>query len=411
MKQDQYSVLYNVTLSLAVHGTTYTVPTSDIVSITLIHNYDTMTFPIVRIRFESDLSLIQNILDYPDDIQILGNLNGNIYRLDEDTRPSCVSGAKNISFALKGYIENKNAPTSKMDQYDNGLPRSSDLNTNNKVPFEIFGYNQSMIYNMKRLTKSVYHNIPVQDVMEDMLSRRGIYDYKIRIVEQQTKFDQILIPNLDIIHAFAYIDQYYGLYKAGGQLYGDLDKLYITSSSTDITDGSLIPINVEDYKSNSDMGGLRKHSDGSYIMHALSSNVSVLTESDIERIINADSVNAINVNTEDVQNESLKELYTNSNLSGKDETPNILHKHVNPFIASMNAARVKERTTQVDLSCTGMDIGNLSIESRINLIYQTAIRGTNLSGMYRMSYANHILTILDGELFTSTSAFRLCKNY
>ena len=409
---NQYSVLYDVSLIFNVHGKTYTIDASNIVSITLIHDYDTLTFPICKFKFESDLTLIQNLLDYPDDIEIVSSLDGNIYRMtDDDNQLNVVSGAKNMSLTLKGYIENKNIPTSVMDQYENGILKLDDLNVNKKVPFEVYGYHQQFIYGLKRLSEAVYHNITIQDIIEDSLMRQSINTFNIQVIEQQTKFDQVLIPNLDIIQMIAYFDKYYGMYKTGAQVYGDLDNvLYITSSDTSYTNNNVVGIRVEDYKSNSDMGGLNQNSDGSYTMTVLSQNVSVLTESDIERIMNADSVNAVNVNTEEVLYDSLSDLYQYSNITGKEQTPNILHKHVNPFIASMYGARVKEKITQVDLSCTGIDIGNLHVDTRINLIFDTAIRGANMSGMYRICYANHVLTNIKGSLFTSTSTFKLCKN-
>ena len=409
--ETQYSVLYRVSLIANVNGSTYTIPTSDIISISMLHNYDALTFPICRFKLESDISLIRNILEYPDNIELVCSLDANVYEMDtNNNKLNVVNGAKNISLTLKGYAENKNIPTSTMDQYDEGVLKTGDLNVNRKVPYELYGYNQSFIYGLKRLSEAVYHNITVQDVITDALSRQSIHNTKIQCIEQQTKFDQIIIPNLDIIQMIAYFDSYYGLYNTGGQLYGDLDNvLYLTSSDTAMTNNNVVGIRIEDYKSNSDMGGLRKYGSG-YMPHVLYSNVSILTETDIERVLNSDSLNAVNVNTDEVLNASLKKIYTNSVLTGKDQTPNILHKHVNPFVATMNAARVLEKTTQVDLSCTGMDIGTLHVDTRINLMFDTAIRGTNMSGMYRMSYANHVLQLLDGELFTSTSTFRLCKN-
>ena len=411
-QNEQYSVLYKVSVNVSVNNQTYNIPTSSIISIAMIHQYDTLSFPIIRIKLETDLSILQNLLEYPDDITILGSLQANMYRIDhtdENIQINVVNGATNIPFTLKAYIENKNMPTSKMDQYDNGIQRDDSLNVNQKIRYEIYGYNQELIYKLKRLVPSVYHNISIQGVMEDMLQRQGIYHYNITTIDQQTKFDQVLIPNMDIIQAFSYFDHYYGLYTTGGQIYGDINQLFITSSSTNVHNGSVIGIQVETYKSNSDMGGYQKQG-SDYMMHVLAGNVSILTESDIERILQADAINAVNVNTDDVQYSSLQSIYTNSTLSGKEGTPNILHKHTNPYVASTQAARIKEKTTQIDLSCTGIDIGNININSRINLIYNTAIRGRDVSGMYRISYANHVLQLLDGELFCSTSTFKLCKN-
>jgi hypothetical protein len=331
---------------------------------------------------------------------------------DNADKLDVVNGAKNMSLSLKGYVENKNTPTNVMDQYDDGILRTDDLYVNNKIPFEIYGYHDTFIYGLKRLSESVYHNIAIQNVIEDMLQRQNIHSTSIQVIEQQQMFDQVLIPNLNIIQAIAYFDQYYGLYSTGGMLYGDLDnRLYLTSSSTSVTNHNMVGIRVEDYKSNSDMGGLKEYSGGNYMMHVVSSNVSVLTESDIARIMNADAINAVNINDENVQSESLKVLYQQSSTTnGIEQIPKILHKHVNPFVSTMYAARIQEKTTHIDVSGTGFDIGDMKIYSRYNLIFESPIRGIDMSAFYRATYINHVLGNVGNNLFCASTTMSLCRN-
>ena len=74
-----------------------------------------------------------------------------IYRMnDKKKSPVPVSYANEICFNLKGYIENKNIPTSKFDQYEFGIKKTSDLNTNVKVPIEIYCYNDNLVHLMKQ---------------------------------------------------------------------------------------------------------------------------------------------------------------------------------------------------------------------------------------------------------------------
>ena len=62
--ETQYAVLYKINLALSVNEV-ININTSDIVSITMIHNYDTATYPIIRIRLYSNKSfLIQIILKF-----------------------------------------------------------------------------------------------------------------------------------------------------------------------------------------------------------------------------------------------------------------------------------------------------------------------------------------------------------
>ena len=48
-KNEAYSVLYRLSLVVIVGQTLYEVKTSDIVSITIMNNYDTRTFPIILV--------------------------------------------------------------------------------------------------------------------------------------------------------------------------------------------------------------------------------------------------------------------------------------------------------------------------------------------------------------------------
>ena len=65
-------------MSLIINGNINMISQSDIVSIAMINNYDTMTYPIIRVRLYSDISLIENLTEYPDDIHIRCNLDGGI---------------------------------------------------------------------------------------------------------------------------------------------------------------------------------------------------------------------------------------------------------------------------------------------------------------------------------------------
>ena len=408
-----YQVMYKVGLNLSVNGECYTINPADIVSISIINNYDTMTYPIIRIRINTDLELIQNVMEYPDEIEMLGNLNGAIYNVntEEQSGPQMVSGATSINFNMKVYVENKNMPTSKMDQYRDGKKITSDLNQTPKFPLEMYGYHSSMIYYMNRKTGSIYKNMSLESIIEQMLSRGNIQNYHIDPLNQQTRFDQVIIPNLNMMQSFAFFDTYYGLYNKGAQIYGDIDQLYIVNTDSNIAN-NIIPIRIDKAGSNSNMVGLHKYDNDTYEMHILFDNMTVTSESDIERLLQSDNIGAVNVNTGEIQSASLSELYQykSNNILGQDQTPNLLHKHLNPFIAESNAARVKEKITKIDISGVGFDIGQMKINTRYNLIFNSAIRGDNIRGLYRPMFMNHVIVNQTNELFVGQTTMRLCKN-
>lgn len=409
---EKYVTLYKPQLSIVLQDDILTLSDSEIVSISFIHNYDTMTYPIIRIRLYSDISTIQTICDKPDDIEVRGCLQAMIYRMnDEKKSPVPVSYANEISFNLKGYIENKNIPTSKFDQYEFGIKKTSDLNTNVKVPIEIYCYDDNLVHLMKQKAQSIYKNMSISSIIEDIFRRGFIYNFDIDPLTNQNKYDQVLIPNLNILETLGFIDKNYGMYRKGGMVYADLDKVHVCNS--DVVNGTTpIPIYVENSKTNSDMSGM-KEINKKYQMVTMAGNVSVKTETDIERVLNSKHLADINLLTTEAHVEELTELYNSTSEYAKlkdIDTPNILHKSKNDYVASSYVARLNENITEVDVSGVGFDISRMNVMSRYNLVFATPIRGLNINKIYRPSYVCHVISNLDSDLFIAQTTMNLRTN-
>lgn len=409
---DKFVTLYKPNISLVLPNDTISVSNSEIVSVALINNYDTMTYPIIRIRLYSDISVIQTLCESPNDIEVRGSFTGMIYKMnDEKKSPVPVAPVNEISFKLKGYIENKNIPTSKFDQYEFGIKKTTDMNTNTKVPIEVYCYNDRLIHLMKQKAPSIYKNISLTTVISDMLSRNSIYDFKIDPLTNQNRYRQVLIPNLNLIQALGFFDKNYGMYNKGAMVYGDLDNLYI--SNTDVHNNTTpIPIYVESTKSNSDLTGM-KLINKKYQMTTMAGFVSVKTETDIERVLNGRYLADINLTTMEANTEELTDLYASTSGYAKlknIEVPDILHKSKNEYVASSYVARLNESITEVDLSGTGFDISRMNVNSRFNLVFATPIRGLDINRIYRASYACHVLTNLDSDLFAAQTTMNLRTN-
>ena len=131
-------------------------------------------------------------------------------------------------------------------------------------------------------------------------------------MDNQTKYEQILIPNLSVTEAISYFDIKYGMYHKGGQMYGDIDKIYICNSNVN-NSVIPIPIYVRSAKNNDDSCGLRKMNGvHNYQMIVNAPNVSVLTETDIERVLNSPELGAINLNDMGITIEELRKLFNSS---------------------------------------------------------------------------------------------------
>lgn len=415
---DKFSVLYRPSLVLQTKGTdgaTINISPSDIVSMTIIHDFDNATFPIIRIRLYSDLSIMEKLTQYPDQIFVRLYMTGMVYRMaDQDNKsPTPVTGAKSLSFSLKGYIENKNIPTSIMDQYDHGIKKKSDLNIDRKVPIEIYCYDNELIHYMRRKASSIFKDMSITTVIETLFRKQGIVKYSIQPTKNQEKYDQVLIPNLSINETLSFFDNKYGLYEKGAQVYGDMDKLYICDS--DVNNGEKpLPIHIESYKNSSDMGGMRRVGGIDYHMNTKAENVSVVSETDIERVLNSEEVTSINVKDMSVDKTEMVKLFpeleTGKKAYERISTPDLLHKTRSKYTSKTYVARISERITRVDLSGVGFDIGKMNIMTRYNLIFDSPIRGMSMNQLYRTSVINHVISNLDSGLFIAQTTMTLCSN-
>ena len=407
----QYAVLYKINVALNVEQETIRIDPSEIVSITIIHNYDIATYPIIRLRLYSDITVLEKLVKDTNSIQIMANLDGAVYRVNEkeQSSPKLITSASSIAFTLKGYIENKNTPVSFMDQYENGLLKQSNLNQNIKVPIELYGYQKDLIHKMKQKPESIYKDISVQSVIETCLKRNGIYQYHIDPAHNQTKYDQILLPNLDILNTISFLNEKYGLYQKSGQLYGDLDQLYICDSDSNFIN-QLLTIYVMK-QSDTNASGLIKLNTNQYGMCTMAQNVSFISETEIERTLHAENMTSINFKSLKVDQSVLTRLFGEKIKSdAKINAPSISHRNISDYVLSSHIARINESITKIDISGIGYDIGKMKINTRYGLLFESPIRGLNVNQYYRPTFVNHVIKNLSGELFYAQTSMNLVSN-
>ena len=412
--KDVYVTMYTPSLNLLVNNETINLSNSEIVSISFIHNYDTASYPIIRLRIYADLTKIQQICENPDSILVRGCLNGGIYKMNQNTEneSTLVKAVKSINISLKAYIEMKNIPSSTYDQYEDGKKKESDLNVNVKSPLELYCYNEQLVHYMKKRANSIYKDTSIGTVLHDILQQANVYNAEIDPITNPKKYNQVLIPNMNIIQSISFIDYYYGLYKKGGMMYGDLDKLYI--ANTDVYNGTTpIPIYVESYKNNNDSSGMTRINND-YQFYIMAPNVSIRSESDIERVLHGPklaSINLMDMNDIDiVELTNLFEEIKSLSLSENIEVPNLLHKTQNKYIGTSYVARLDERITKVDVSGTGFDIMRITPKTRFNLIFASPIRGIKIDKQYRATFVCHVLSSTDSGKFIAQTTMNLCTN-
>jgi hypothetical protein len=419
----KYATLYKLTLALIFDGEVIEIPTSDVVSVMIGHNFDTMVHPILRFRLYSDISLMQRISEKPDQIFVRANLDGGIYRTSEDHEDkssTLIRPTEPITLSMKVYINHKNIATSSMDQWKDGVKRSGALNEEIKVPITLLCFDEKLIHSMKQWLPSVYKKTSLMTVVKDMLNRDWIHKYHIDPFENANKYDQVIIPESDILQSLAFMDKEYGFYKKGSQLYCDFNKVYLCNTEvnnlTFPDTPSPLTIHVGSAESDSDSQGMmpvgvNRDRREDFIMSTLAPSVSITTGTDIQRVMGTQKIRDVNLQDMSEHITEMDELFEHSTLEEFTlKLPSILHKKRNPFLTTIMTTRNMEQMNRVDVSGNGFDIAKMKVNTRYKLAFESPIRGHDLDRLFRSTFVCHILNPLDGEKFIAQTTMNLCSN-
>lgn len=414
---DKYTTLYEIGASIS-NGSSSTLVLSndDVVSLSIINDYDYATFPIIRIRLYIDIDKYTYINDDPNNLTVLIECNPSVNKINQTdsgatyTKVYCSgSVAFGMNGTLNGYVETKNNAYTKYDNYQMGTERDSSLNTNNKVPITIYCYDAELVRAFKQKVPGIYKNTSLQYIVNDMVNKCGITKNNIMLFDNSEKFDQVLIPNLSLMEAISYLDTYYGLYEHGTQMYCDnFNGLFLGPATPTNSNGTTMNIRVASYKAGDSFSGVIWTDANTSSYQTPDTSVVIKSQTDLEQATNSQIFGSMNVATYESVETYLEETFKNSDLTNIT-TPDIIHKSKNKFIPSMYKARVNERNTRIDLSLNGYVLMN-GFDSRtgFSFTFDNPIRGIDIGRVYRPMNATHVLTNIGSGVFDIQSTFQLC---
>ena len=409
---DKYTTLYSFEIYIN-NGTGSILPLSndDVVSISIINDYDHAIFPIMRMRLYIDIDKYTYINEDPNNLTvgITGISKLSMINQSESGTTYTTLESDNVKFGsdgtLSGYVETKNNPYSKYDNYQQGIKRDDSLNTNNKIPLTIYLYDKNLVRNVKRKIQSIYKNTTLQEVIKHAAESCDV-NLLTYPFDNNEKFEQILLPNLSLTDAISYIDTYYGLYKTGACLYSpNFQSMLLYTVPSDLWHD--LNIRVASYKAGDSYSGPVIVNDTFFGFQTPESSVVIKSQTDLEQASNAQIFGSMNVDTFESVSTYLEETFKDSDLTNIS-TPDYMHKTKNKFIPSMYKARVDERNTRIDVAINGLTGDFLTFVNSVTFTFDNAIRGVDIGRSYRPMAVNHTLTNIGSGLFEFQTTMQLC---
>lgn len=393
----------------------------DVVSISIQQDFNNNIFPMFRIRLYTDITTLTYINENPKNLDMTISATRDICEINQEDKTfgrTLETSAFGIyqNKKLRCYIESKNTPYSEYDNYQQGIKKDDSLNTTSKVPITLYCYDEEAIRNIKRKVTSIFKNTTLMEVINYMANECDL-KCTAASLDNNEKFDQILIPNLSFVDAISYLDSYYGLYKSGAMLTTDAGSGHMMlgplSRDVQLIHNNTINIRVTSYKAGNTFSGLYYNSNltGELSCTAITTDtaVSIKSATDIEQTVNPKIFSAINVEDFGVESSELKETFKRS-YSSNITAPSLIHKTKNNFLTSMYKTLVEEKNTQIDVS---MDLAYIRpvlyhAFNRFTFTFDNLPRGIDIDRVYRPMQVTDVFTNIGSGKFTGKTTISLC---
>lgn len=257
-------------------------------------------------------------------------------------------------------------------------------------PFDVYLYNTSLLNSSTTNINEVLSSSSINSAVGYVLTQSKHKNVVLSPIENDKKWDDIILPINSAYKQLVYLDQYYGLYKTGASIYYDVDALYIVN-----TNGTPEAVRKNEYpetniiitqRTNSTPGNgmVRKQEQTCYYINVPEENVSASKPSDALDATNGESVQVItmdDVNVSNVRND--KNAYTAYDYSTG-----------NPYGGEIIQARKNENKSVIYITGDNLDMNAFTINKEFHLIYEDTGKEERYGkGIYRLAFAHHYLVM------------------
>lgn len=247
-------------------------------------------------------------------------------------------------------------------------------------------------------SNTTFNEVFSKSILQNIIARMLTYTKHKKVlmskIENDTEYEELLIPALPLYKALIYLDQYYGLYKKGAIIYYDIDTLYIINPNGKLTakrknEWTEVNFLVEEidkmYPGN---GMTRKDKEKKFYVNLSDMDIIVRKYSEIKNETKGSKVKI--VLTDDI---NIKEKESKQSVMNK---PNEMIKYISSanskYIDSIIQARMEENESIIYISGDNLDISAFSPNKEYKFIFSETDKQKKYGKYrYRISYAYHFI--------------------
>lgn len=411
-KFHKYKYVIGEFIILYPDGTKTEIPNHRIKSVSLTHLYNQNLFPVFRTEITLSSKTYYKILKNKKDVKFkiriqkfytqIGSVEKSLYRdwindtfdliLDDDdynTEAPIIEEEKEMNYNEAKIKDDENA----LFEVDNVM--------------EFFLYKSELVNKFNVEVNAILTNATVNDGIQYIATQAGINNLLMSTPENTKTYSELLIPPMQAKYALKFLDTYYGFYKSGMMLYGDMmsNIIYLldytpkcTAYQTNEKKETNILIPKKSNKYSSDKCTLYRSSDSEvYFVIGDNTNISLRNDSMSFNAYNSTDATVIDA----YQGSNTK---SNTDVTVKDKKANTFIDNFteNEWYPDIYSSMINAKNVVVEVLLSDYDAEAIAPNKTFKLVFEDSALASKYKGKLILTQASHSL-VREGEEFTLTS--------
>lgn len=262
----------------------------------------------------------------------------------------------------------------------------------------------------KVIVNSVLQSANILTTVAYALSSAGCSNILMAAPDNTITYKEMLLLPIPLINQLKYLNNYYGLYKSGAQIFFDFDRIYIVkkcsnSGAFDDVEPKMVGFHVYDGSNGTDYGC------GSYTDNLNKKGyITVGADQFDVKDLSTTSTQYSGNNSIIVNNSGTSSVANTDNTKGNSKSFNVITTSThNPYATQETKLRLDELKSVITITTSNCDL-KLLTPNRCYRISSTSTKAAMaVNNTYRLSKLT-VMFIKDGDLFTNDTQITLKKS-
>lgn len=382
--------------SLIYSTKTVSIETDRLTKFNINNDYENNVFPVIRLTAVLTPSVYEELTQNKNDVKIKLRIQ-KFYTLKGSTEESLRRDWINTTFSVlmdDNYVNPDNSINTDAKLNTNGEASNSptDLNDKNSNVIDLYLYNENSVSSMKTMINTVIKGGSLIHAISYIIAKSGLKNILISPLENNTVYQELLIPPQSALSALRWLDTEYGYYKAGSVIYFGIEKAYIlnykggcTAWATNEVQETCFLIPERGGVHGATECGVEKVKQTTlrnYIA-VWQDHTTVRNESNSNDIVEGNNATIINTNTN-----SITTTQSGAYQKGSGNTNVIMTNSSNKWLGDTYGAQKSANSTVISMSIGDFDIDAVTPNKKFTFLFEDSKYGDTYKGVYMLASAS-----------------------